>query len=286
MNSTTLQQTGQAQFTPGTGRRLGLIAGTGKLPAILAASAREKGYDVIGLSLTAEGRELIEPHCLKSFEIAPGQIGRSLKLLRNEDVNELVFIGKMPKLDLLRQVSKLDWTAVRELSRLPNLNDDTIQRGMADFAARQGMRVLTQTEFLRHIFPEVGVITRREPTADEYADIEYGLKIAKNIARLDIGQTVVVKDRMILAVEAIEGTDEAIKRGVALARGPVVVVKVARSDHDMRFDVPTVGMNTLESMIAPNPGGVLAIGAGETMVVEQEELAAFADSHGIAIVAI
>lgn len=283
MNSPTLQDTKQPTKTR---KRLGLIAGIGKLPAILASSACEKGYDVVALALSSEARDCVAPHCVKAIEIGPGQIGRAIKTLKQENVKELVFIGKVPKVELLRQIHKLDWTAVRELSRLPNFNDDTIQRGVGDLAEREGIRVLTQSEFLRHIFPDVGVITRREPTAQEYADIDYGLRIAKDIARLDIGQTVVVKDRMILAIEAIEGTDEAIKRGVSLARGSVVVVKVAKNNHDERFDIPTVGMNTIQAMIGEKPGGVLAIGASETMVIEQEEIAGLADANGISIVAI
>jgi hypothetical protein len=130
------------------------------------------------------------------------------------------------------------------------------------------------------------VLSKREPTIDELADIEFGLKIAKEIARLDIGQTVIVKDRMVLAIEAIEGTDEAIKRAVKLARGPVVVVKVAKPNQDQRFDIPTVGMNTMHAMTSDKPGGVLAIESSETMVVEKEEMSAYADEHGIAMVAV
>src|SRR5262249_39573965 len=163
------------------------------------------------------------------------------------------------------------WTTVKELSKLPNFNDDTIQFAMGDIMAAHGVRVLTQSEFLRDLFPGVGVLTTRQPTPEEFGDIHYGLTVAKELARLDIGQTVVVRDRMILAIEAIEGTDEAIKRAVGYARRPVVVVKVAKPNQDQRFDIPTVGLNTLQSMRAKEPGGVLAIEANETMIVDQDE---------------
>lgn len=270
-----------------TRKILGLVAGTGKLPVILAQSAQEKGYDVIAFGMTEEACELVKPHTAKTILIAAGQLGRNIKHMREQNVKEIVFVGKVPKLDyLMRQVHKLDWTAIKELSKLPNFNDDTVQRCVGDVCEAQGIRVLTQSEFLRHIFPEVGVITKRQPTGEEYADVEFGFRIAKEIARLDIGQTVIVKDKTVLAIEAAEGTDYAIKRAVQLAKGPVVVCKVAKPGQDQRFDIPTVGMNTLESMISQKPGGVLAVEAGETMVVEQSEMAALADSKGISIVAI
>ena len=148
------------------------------------------------------------------------------------------------------------------------------------------MSVLTQREFLHDLFPGVGVLTKRQPSAAEYADIDLGLRVAKEIARLDIGQTVAVKDQMVLAIEAIEGTDQAIRRAVELARGPVVVVKVSKPNQDQRFDVPTVGMSTLQSMLAKQPGGALAIEAGETLVIEREEMIQFADEHNIVIAAV
>jgi DUF1009 family protein len=265
---------------------LGLVAGDGKLPAILAQSAKSRGYKVIALALSPEAHARVAPHVDKVFEVAPGQIGKSMKILEQCDVKSAVFIGKVPKINLLRDLTKLDWMAIKELSKLPNFNDDTIQFAVGDILEARGVKVLTQSEFLRHLFPGVGVLSKREPTIDELADIEFGLKIAKEIARLDIGQTVIVKDRMVLAIEAIEGTDEAIKRAVKLARGPVVVVKVAKPNQDQRFDIPTVGMNTMHAMTSEKPGGVLAIESSETMVVEKEEMSAYADEHGIAMVAV
>ena len=263
---------------------LGLVAGEGKLPAILAQSAKERGYKVVALALSPEAYARVSPHADTVHEVSPGQLGKSMKILEQANAKSAVFIGKVPKLNLLRNLHKLDWMAVTELSRLPNFNDDTIQSAVGDILEARGVKVLTQTEFLRHLFPEVGVISKREPSAAEYADIEFGLKVAREIARLDIGQCVVVKDRMILAVEAIEGTDETIKRAVILARGPVVVVKVAKVGQDQRFDTPTVGMNTMQAMTAEKPGGVLAI--EKTMVVERDEMVEYADKHDISIVGV
>jgi hypothetical protein len=265
---------------------LGLVAGEGKLPAILAQSASAHGYKVIALALSPEAQAGVLPHCHKVHLIAPGQLGRNLKLARDEGIKEAVFIGKMPKINLIRNITKLDFTAIRELSRLPNFNDDTIQQAFGGVMEQQGMKIRPQAEFLKHLFPEVGVLTRRQPDAREYADIEFGFKIANETARLDIGQTVVVRDRIIIAVEAFEGTDRAIRRGVELAHKPITVVKVAKPGQDPRFDTPTVGVTTVEAMIASKQGGVLAIGAGQVMIVDQPAVVKFADEHGIAIVAV
>lgn len=265
---------------------LGLVAGEGKLPGILARSAKNSGYTVIAGALSEKAQAAMVPHCDKVFLIAPGQIGRNLSLMKGQDVQQIVFIGKVPKLSVLQNIHKFDWTALKELSKLPDFNDDTIQRAVGNLMEEHGIKVVTQSEFLRELFPQYGVMTKRQPTVGEYADVENGIRIAREIARLDIGQTVVMKNQMIMAIEAIEGTDEAIKRAVQLARGPVVVCKVARPEQDQRFDIPAVGINTLESMVAPKPGGVLAVAAGETLVVEREEMVAFADAHGMSILAV
>lgn len=271
---------------PGNGSLLGLVAGEGKLPAILARSAAAKGYKVVAFCLSPEAENRVQDHCVKTFQIAPGQLGRNANLMKSEGIPFLVFIGKVPKLEILKNLTRFDWTAVRELSKLTDFNDDTIQRAMGDFVERNGIRVRTQSEFLTELFPDFGVLTERKPSTAEYADIEFGRRVAKEIARLDIGQTVVVRNQMIMAIEAIEGTDRAIQRAVQLAKGPVVVVKVAKKGHDERFDIPAVGMNTLKAMIAPKPGGVLAVGAHETMIVEREEMLAFCKENEMSMVAI
>lgn len=272
--------------TPTKAGVLGIIAGEGKLPMLLARNAKSRGWRVIALGISQMACERIEPYADKVYEIAPGQVGRNVRLLKENSADSLVFIGKVPKLTLLKNMYKFDWEAIKELSRLPDFNDDTVQLAVGDFAERHGVVVLTQSEFLRELFPEVGVMTKRVPNAAEYADIEFGMRVAKSIASLDIGQTVVVKDQMIMAIEAIEGTDEAIKRAVALAKGPVVVCKVAKPNQDQRFDIPTVGLRTLNSMLNDKGGGVLAVGAHETMVVEREEMTEFCDQHGMTMVAV
>lgn len=270
----------------GAKRVLGIIAGDGKLPPLLAQSAREKDYKVVALALTEDALTVMQPLCDGILHSAPGLLERNLGFLKNQGVQDVVFIGKLNKVQLLRNILKVDLTAIKEMSKLANLNDGSIQTAVGGIMERHGMRVVTQSEFLPQLFPSVGVMTERQPTAAEYVDIDYGFKVAKELARMEIGQTVVVRDRMIIAIEAIEGTDEAIKRGVQLADGPVVVVKVARPVQDQRFDIPAAGMRTLNAMLAKKPGGILAVGAGEVMMVEQEEMIDFADKHDMSIVAV
>jgi UDP-2,3-diacylglucosamine hydrolase len=262
------------------GRRiLGIIAGDGKLPPMLAQSAREKGYKVVSLALTDDALARMQPLCDAILHSPPGLLSRNISYLKNQGVQDVVFIGKLNKVQLLRNILKIDLTAIKEMSKLANLNDGSIQTAVGGFMESHGMRVVTQSEFLPQLFPSVGVMTKKQPTAAEYVDIEYGYKIAKELARMELG-------RMIIAIEAIEGTDEAIKRGVQLADGPVVVVKVARPVQDQRFDIPAAGMRTLNAMLSKKPGGILAVAAGEVMMVEKEEMIAFADEHQISIVAV
>ncbi|PZM77544.1 MAG: LpxI family protein [Candidatus Melainabacteria bacterium] len=277
----------QKEMKETDGRRiLGIIAGDGKLPAMLAQSAKEKGYKVVSLALTEDALARMQPLCEAIMHSPPGLLGRNISYLKSQGVQDVVFIGKLNKVQLLRNILKIDLTAIKEMSKLANLNDGSIQTAVGGFMESHGMRVVTQSEFLPQLFPSVGVMTKKQPTAAEYVDVEYGYKIAKELARMEIGQTVVVRDRMIIAIEAIEGTDEAIRRGVQLADGPVIVVKVARPVQDQRFDIPAAGLRTLNAMLAKKPGGVLAVAAGEVMMVEQEEMIRFADEHQIAIVAV
>ncbi len=273
---------------PETGgkRVLGIIAGDGKLPPMLAQSAREKDYKVVSLALTEDAFQRMQPVCDAINHSPPGLLGRNIDYLKSQGVQDVVFIGKLNKVQLLRNILKIDLMAIKEMSKLANLNDGSIQTAVGGFMESHGMRVVTQSEFLPQLFPSVGVMTKRQPTAAEYMDIEFGYKIAKELARMEIGQTVVVRDRMIIAIEAIEGTDEAIKRGVSLADGPVVVVKVARPVQDQRFDIPAAGLRTLNAMLAKKPGGILAVAAGEVMMVEQEDMVRFADEHQMSIVAV
>lgn len=262
---------------------LGIIAGEGKLPGMVAKEARAQGIRVVALAITPAARVAVQPYADVTYECAPAQLGRAHKLLEQSGVNAVVFIGKVTKLSVLRTIHKFDGKALKFLMRLPALDDETIGKSAGEYMESHGYRVIGQSHFLSHLFPEVGVLSKRHPSADEYADMLYGFKLAKDVARLDIGQTVVVGDGMILAIEAVEGTDETIRRAVKLSRRHVVVCKVAKAGHDNRFDIPVVGVQTLKAMLSEEKRGrVLAIEAGGTMVVEREEMIEFCNQNDIA----
>ena len=178
-----------------------------------------------------------------------------------------------------------DLRALKLLNRLRNRKDDTIMLAIVDELAKDGLEVVDQTLYLKPLMPEAGVLTKRQPTEAEEADIRFGFVTAKAIGGMDIGQTVVVKHKAVMAVEAIEGTDACIRRGGALGRGEAVVVKVAKPNQDMRFDVPAVGLTTLASMLESHCT-ILAVEAGRTLFVNQEQVLAEANRNHICICAV
>lgn len=268
-----------------TKSKLAIVAGNGELTTLLAESARKQGFSTCGLAVTDEANRRLENVCDKLYKFSPGQVNKMLKLIKDEMISQVVFIGKVPKLDLLRSVHKLDWIAIKNLSRLTNLNDDSIHNGIVDFLKDYNVKVLPQTMFLKHLFLEKEVLSKRKPVLEERIDIEYGYDIAKKLASLDIGQTVVVKNKMILAVEAIEGTDEAIKRGCELAKSHAVVVKVSKLNQDERFDIPAVGEKTIE-VLAKYKGSILAFEASKTIITDKVKITELADKCNVCLLAI
>lgn len=266
-------------------KNLAIIGGNGSLTAIVAKSAREQGYKTCGIAITDEAKSQFQDLCSKVYRFSPGQVSKIFNLFKDEMIQQVVFIGKVPKLDLLRNIHKLDWLAIKNLSLLSNLNDDSIHTGIANFLSEHNIRILPQTQFLQNLFQGKETLSKRKPTLDERADIEYGFNIAKQIAGLDIGQTVVVKNKMIVAIEAIEGTDETIKRGCLLSKGGVVVVKVAKPNQDERFDIPTIGEKTIE-ILAKHGSGILAFEAHKTIIAGKEKVIQAADKNNVGLIAI
>lgn len=265
--------------------KLAIVAGNGELTSVLAKSAQEQGFTTCALAITNEAKIRLEGICNKVYNFAPGQVSKILQCLKSEMISQVVFIGKVPKIDFLRNLHKLDWLAIKNLSRFKDYNDDSFYKAITDFLSEYNIEVLPQANFLKHLFLEKEILSKRRPTIEERVDIEYGYDVAKKVTSLDIGQTVVVKNKMILAIEAIEGTDEAIKRGCSLAKSEVVVVKVARSSQDERFDTPTIGTNTIETL-AKNGGGVLAFEANKTIVTNKEEVTNAANKYRVCLIAI
>ena len=262
-----------------------LIAGDGLLPVKMAQGAKENGFEVVAISLSSDNCKELQKHCSRVVSLGFGQVETIEKFLKDEGIKQLTFLGKVSKTMLLKR-PKLEPKAIEYIKEAFKLNDDAIMLRIVEELEKIGITVLDQTIFIKNLMVQKGVLTKCQPTQQELYDIEYGYKTAKEMGKLDIGQSVVMKNRMIMAVEAIEGTDRCIKRGAKLARGKGAgVVKVAKPNQDNRFDIPTVGIRTLKTM-KKYGASVLALEAGETIIVNQAEMIEYANKHKISIIAI
>jgi DUF1009 family protein len=263
--------------------RLGIIAGGGPLPVIAAREARQQGLKTVAVAIEdAAALELAGEVDAISW-VGAGQLGRLIAALKRERVADAVMVGKVP-LTLLFSRVKTDLEGILFYLKLKDRRGDSILAGLGDVLAKEGIALHDCRRFLSSIVVREGVLTARGPTFEEQRDISFGREIARAIARLRIGQTVVVKRRTVLAVEAIEGTDATIRRGGSLGAGGVVVVKVGRPDQDMRFDLPVVGPDTVAALEEAG-ATALALDADQTLLLDQEEVVIAADSLGLAIVA-
>jgi DUF1009 family protein len=261
---------------------IGLLAGVGRLPVEFARAARGMGFTVIAIGVVPGIDEELDRVANKTYHISVGQLQAIITTLKEEGVTEVTMIGKVTKELMFAGAVALDSRIQKLLASLTDNSDDTIMLAFVRELAMEGLGILDQTALIRSLMPGTGVLTQRKPTQEEQADLDFGFTIAKEIGRLDIGQTVVVKNCAIMAVEAIEGTDACIRRGGELGRGSVRVVKVAKPNQDMRFDVPTVGPNTIESMLAAG-ATALAMEAGKTLLVDRQTVLKIANNHGITI---
>ncbi|MDA8085638.1 MAG: UDP-2,3-diacylglucosamine diphosphatase LpxI [Nitrospiraceae bacterium] len=265
-------------------KTVGLIAGMGKLPRFIAKDARERGYRVVAVGLDpVADDEGLEASVDVLERINVGKLDKVIKTLKRNGVAEAVMAGKVPKELLYKSRITPDLRAVKLLWTLKDRSDDTLLLAITGELEKDGIRLLETTSFCSGLLAPEGGITKRQPTKAQWKDIEWGFGMAKEIGRLDIGQTVVVKGQAVMAVEAIEGTDRAIKRGGKLAGGGAVVVKTAKPAQDLRFDVPAVGLSTVLAMIEAE-AAVLAVEAGATLLLEKEKVLKEAEEAGIAIV--
>lgn len=264
------------------GKILGLIAGTGTLPHAIASEARQKGYRVFAVGLEHLADSSLEHEVDDIRFISVGKLGKIISALKEAGVEEAVLAGKVPKTILYKKKIIPDLRAVKVLMSLRDQKDDTILLALTNELKSEGIQLLNTTDFTVSIMATEGVMTKKKPSRDQMRDIEFGFPIAKQIGGLDIGQTIVVKDRAIMAVEAIEGTDEAILRGCALAGRDAVVIKVAKIGQDLRFDVPGVGLDTIRTM-SDVGASLLAVEAEVTIIMEKDKVLEEADRRSIAI---
>jgi DUF1009 family protein len=285
----------QPSSTTAAPARIGMLAGWGRYPLLVAEALRRQGSQVFCLGVVGHADRALAAVCSDFQFSGLGRFGAAIRYFKRHGVGDVIMAGKIHKTLLFQP-----WMIVRNMPDLRTIRmfiphfvtgkrdnkDDTLLGAIVAEFAREGMRFGRPTDYAPELLASEGQLTRRGPTPQQSHDIRFGWKLAKEMGRLDVGQSVAVKDRAVLAVEAVEGTDECIRRAGALCRsGGFTVVKVAKPQQDMRYDVPTIGTRTIENL-ASSGGRVLAIEAGRTILLDGAEAIDFADRHGLVIVAL
>ena len=260
----------------------GLIAGNGRFPFLVLEGARSQGIDMAVIALKEEASPELERAAKRVHWVSLGELSKTIDLLHQEGVAHAVMAGQVKHNKIFSSI-RPDWRLAKLLFSLPRKNTDALIGAVARVLEDEGIRLVDSTLFLKPLLPEAGVLTRRAPNEHEAEDIAYGRGLAQQIAGMDIGQTVVIADRACVAVESMEGTDEVIARAARIAAGKsLVVVKVSKPGQDMRFDVPVVGLPTVEQMRSSG-ATALAVDAGRTLLFDKPKLIESADAAGIAI---
>jgi DUF1009 family protein len=266
------------------GAPLGLIAGNGRFPFLVAAAARSAGRRVVAVAIREETDAALAAEVDEIHWVGLGELARCISTLRNSGVREAVMAGQVKHRRIFSGIVP-DLKLLGVLARLAIKNTDSLIGGVADVLKEEGIELLPSTLLLSDQLASPGRLTRRAPSKDERKDIAYGEEVGHLLAGKDLGQTVVIKDRAAVALEAMEGTDEVIRRAGRIAGPGCTVVKVAKPHQDMRFDVPVVGPGTLEAMVEAG-ARTLAVAAKKTLLLDRERFLARADAAGIAVVGI
>jgi DUF1009 family protein len=267
--------------------RLGLIAGNGRFPFLVLEAARAAGHVVTVVAIKEEAfPDLAElaarPPAAALHWVSLGQLGKCISVLERAGVTQAVMAGQVKHTKLFADIVP-DLTLVGVLMRLKSKSTDALISGIADVLRTHGIELLDSTAFLAPLLAREGVLTRRAPTEAQQADLEFGLRVADTVAGLDIGQTIAVKSAAVVAVEAMEGTDAVIARAGQLAGAGVRIVKVAKPNQDMRFDVPVIGVSTIAAMSAAG-ADTLSVDAGKTLMIDGDAIIKAANDAGIAVV--
>jgi UDP-2,3-diacylglucosamine hydrolase len=265
------------------GDRFAVIAGNGRFPFLVLDAARDQAIHPLVVAIKEEASPELAQATDAIHWLSLGEVSKLFELLKAEQVNKVVLAGQVKHAQLFSSI-RPDGLVKRVLGGLHRKNTDALIGAFVKMLEARGIDVVDSTLFLKPLLPEEGTLTKRAPDESELADVAYGRELARKIAGLDIGQTIVVADRACLAVEAMEGTDAAIERAASLSNGRrLVVVKVSKPRQDMRFDVPVIGLRTIEVMARSN-ALVLAVVAGKTLLFERAQLIEEADKAGIAMV--
>ena len=260
----------------------GLIAGNGQFPFLVVEGARQQGVSLAVVAIKEETDPRINEIAENVTWVGIGQLGKMISFFKKQGVEKAIMAGQVKHVQIFSGAIP-DLRMVKMLWNLPRRNTDALIGGVADEMAKEGIELIDSTYFIKDQLASEGVLTKRKPTDFERENIEYGLHIASGTARLDIGQTIVVRSKACVAIEAMEGTDATIRRAGELANGKLTVVKVAKPDQDMRFDVPVVGMPTIETMIAAG-ATCLSITAGKTLIFDRDEILTLANLNKICII--
>ena len=262
--------------------RIGVIAGNGRFPIIFSDNARKMGLHVSAVAHEGETDPELERHVDRMHWVKIGQLNKLINAFKSDGVRNVVLLGGVKKTHIYSH-ARPDFRVLALATKLVLWKDDDILRALAAELERDGITICESTFGLDGILVTEGTLTSGRPTKKEWIDIRYGWDVAKETGRLDIGQCVIVKDRTIVAVEAVEGTDEAIRRGGTLAKDGVVVVKRCKPQQDLRFDLPAIGPKTIEVMRSVK-GSVLAVEAGRSVMLDREQLLSQAEEAGVALV--
>jgi hypothetical protein len=265
--------------------KFGLIAGNGRFPFLVLEGARAEGVEMAVAAIKEETDPAIENFARTVEWVSVGHLGKLIKFFKREGVTRAIMAGQVKHVQIFKLNALPDLRMARMLARLKRRNTDALIGAVAGELQSEGVELIDSTTFLQPLLARSGALTRRAPNKNETADIEYGLHVATELARLDLGQTIVVKNQAVVALEAMEGTDATIRRASELVRGrPLTVIKVAKPDQDMRFDVPVIGLNTIEILRACNVTA-MSITADKTLIFDRHETLATADRNRIAVVA-
>ncbi len=265
--------------------KIGLIAGNRKFPIIISQGARRKGFSIVCVALKGETCLQIKKYVDKTYWLSLSEFNRMFQIFKDEGLKKIIMAGQISPWRLFSKEVKKDKEIQELLASIKDRKANTIFAALAKKLEAQGLELIVPTTFMEDFLPQKGTLTKREPSSAEWEEIYFALDLAKVISGLDIGLTVAVKDKAVVAVEALEGTDNLIRRAGRLANGGIVVVKVGRPNQDMRFDIPVVGLGTIKNLIKAR-ATCLAIEAGKTLFIDMQASIMLADKKGIAIVAV
>jgi hypothetical protein len=264
--------------------KIGIIAGGGQFPFLFAESAKRQGKQVIIAAHKNESNPDLEKIADRLIWVKLGQLGKIINFFKQEEVSETVLVGKITKTRIFRDILP-DFKGLSLWNKIDIKQDDAILRAVAAALEDEGVKVVESTLYLQELLFPKGILTRKKPSAEQIEDIRFGWQMARAVGKLDIGQCVVIRDCTVLAVEAIEGTDAAIKRGGSLGKEKAVIVKVKKPEQDFRFDLPAIGLTTIQSMKEVN-ASVLAVESGQALLFDAQKVIDEADRAGIVIVGI